>query len=63
MPSLLRKYYEGTLSSLAKVPLESLEGIAAITDEHNFYSVEFARMQMAYRDRVLRTLPLNILVN
>jgi len=63
MPSLLRKYYEGTMSSLVKVPLESLEGIAAITDEHNFYSVEFARMQMAYRDRVLRTLPLNILVN
>jgi len=63
MPSLLRKYYEGTLSSLAKVPLESLEGIAAITDEHNFYSIEFARMQMAYRDRALQTLPVNVLAN
>jgi len=35
MPDLLKKYYDGPVSMLKKIPLESLVDIAVITDEKN----------------------------
>jgi spermidine synthase len=63
MPALLKKHYDGPLSMLKIIPLESLADIAVITDEKNFYNLTYAKMQMAYRNQILKTLPANFLTN
>ena len=63
MPVLLRKYFDGPISKLKKIPVESLADIAVITDEKNFYNLVYAKMQMAYRNQILKILPANFLTN
>ena len=63
MPWGLKENYSETLSTLRKIPIETLADITTITNENNFYSVFYAKMQMAYRDHIVRTLSANLLVN
>jgi len=63
MPDLLKKYYYGPLSMLKIIPIESLANIAVITDEKNFYNLTYAKMQMTYRNHILKTLPAKFLIN
>ena len=63
MPWGLKENYSETLSTLRKIPIETMADITTITNENNFYSVFSAKMQMAYRDHIVRTLSANLLVN
>ncbi len=63
MPWALKEIYSATLLTLRKIPIVSLADITAITDENNFYSVIYAKMQMAYRHQIIRAFSANLLVN